>query len=94
MPWQASSPVEERLKFAARLIEGKAIFEECPEFGSSRNNGHNIFNRGSGPSTNGPARDNMARRPRARLQSLRGPEEWRRSDPFLQSAVMIGFPGS
>jgi len=45
MPWKASSVVEERLKFAARLIEGEAMTDLCQEFGISRKTGYKIYNR-------------------------------------------------
>ena len=45
MPWKASSVVEERLMFVARLIEGEAMTDLCREFGISRKTGYKIFNR-------------------------------------------------
>jgi transposase InsO family protein len=45
MPWKASSVVEERLKFVARLIEGEAMTDLCQEFGISRKTGYKIYNR-------------------------------------------------
>src|SRR5246500_3728607 len=45
MPWKASSVMEERLRFVARLLEGEAMTEVCREFGISRKTGYKIFNR-------------------------------------------------
>jgi transposase-like protein len=36
MPWRASSVMEERLRFVARLLEGEAMTQVCQEFGISR----------------------------------------------------------
>jgi transposase len=36
---------EERLRFAARLLEGEGLSEVCRHFGISRNTGYKIFNR-------------------------------------------------
>ena len=45
MPWKASSVMEERLRFVARLREGEAMTEVCREFGISRKTGYKIFDR-------------------------------------------------
>src|ERR1700761_5186849 len=45
MPWKASSVMEERLRFVARLLEGEAMSEVCREFGISRKTGYKIFDR-------------------------------------------------
>ena len=45
MPWKASSVMEERLRFVARLLDGEAMTEVCREFGISRKTGYKIFNR-------------------------------------------------
>jgi transposase InsO family protein len=45
MPWKASSVMEERLRFVARLLEGEAMTEVCREFGISRKTGYKIFDR-------------------------------------------------
>ena len=44
MPWKASSVMEERLRFVARLLDGEAMTEVCREFGISRKTGYKIFN--------------------------------------------------
>src|ERR1700692_3209425 len=45
MPWKASSVMEERLRFVARLLDGEAMTEVCREFGISRKCGYKIFDR-------------------------------------------------
>ena len=45
MPWKETSPVEERLRFVARLLEGEAMAALCREFGISRQTGYKIFER-------------------------------------------------
>ena len=45
MPWKASSVMEERLRFVARLLDGEAMSEVCREFGISRKTGYKIFDR-------------------------------------------------
>lgn len=32
MPWKASSVMDERLRFVARLLDGEAMTEVCREF--------------------------------------------------------------
>jgi transposase InsO family protein len=45
MPWKASSVMEERLRFVARLLEGEEMSQLCREFGISRKTGYKIFER-------------------------------------------------
>ena len=45
MPWKASSVMEERLRFVARVLDGEAMTEVCREFGISRKTGYKIFDR-------------------------------------------------
>jgi len=45
MPWQECKPMDERLKFIARLLEGERMAPLCREFGISRVTGYKIFNR-------------------------------------------------
>jgi len=33
MPWKASSVMEERLRFVARLLDGESMSDLCLEFG-------------------------------------------------------------
>src|SRR3954452_22313556 len=43
MPWKASSVMEERLRFVARLLDGEAMTDVCQDFGISRKTGYKIF---------------------------------------------------
>ncbi len=45
MPWKECKPMDERLKFIARLLEGEKMAPVCREFGISRVTGYKIFNR-------------------------------------------------
>jgi len=45
MPWKASSVMDERLCFVARLLEGEPMSDMCREFGISRKTGYKIFQR-------------------------------------------------
>jgi len=45
MPWKASSVMEERLRFVARLLDGEAMTDVCREFGVSRKTGYKILDR-------------------------------------------------
>jgi transposase len=45
MPWKASSVMEERLRFVARLLDGEATTDVCREFGVSRKTGYKTFDR-------------------------------------------------
>jgi transposase len=45
MPWKASSVMEERLRFVARLLDGETMTDMCREFGISRKTGYKIFDR-------------------------------------------------
>ena len=45
MPWKASSVMDERLCFVARLLEGEQMSLLCREFGISRKTGYKIFDR-------------------------------------------------
>src|SRR3954471_7395172 len=45
MPWKASSVMEERLRFVARLLDGEAMTDMCREFGISRKTGYKIYDR-------------------------------------------------
>ena len=45
MPWKASSVMEERLRFVARLVDGEAMTDVCRDFGISRKTGYKIFDR-------------------------------------------------
>jgi len=45
MPWKECKPMDERLKFIAKLIDGEKMAVVCREFGISRVTGYKIFNR-------------------------------------------------
>src|ERR671930_238103 len=45
MPWQECNPMDERLKFIARLLDGEKMAQLCREFGVSRKTGYKILNR-------------------------------------------------
>ena len=45
MPWKECKPMDERLRFVARLLEGEKMAPLCREFGISRVTGYKIFNR-------------------------------------------------
>src|SRR3982074_2075330 len=45
MPGEASSVMEERLRFVARLLDGEAMTDVCRDFGVSRKTGYKIFDR-------------------------------------------------
>jgi len=42
MPWKVSKPMDERLKFIARLLDGERMAGLCREFGISRKTGYKI----------------------------------------------------
>lgn len=45
MPWKACKPMDERLKFVARLLDGEKMAGLCREFGISRKTGYKILKR-------------------------------------------------
>lgn len=45
MPWKECRPMDERLRFVARLLEGEKMAPLCREFGISRVTGYKIFER-------------------------------------------------
>jgi putative transposase len=45
MPWQECNPMDERLKFIARLLDGEKMAGLCREFGVSRKTGYKILRR-------------------------------------------------
>lgn len=45
MPWKECKPMDERLKFIARLLDGEKMSPLCREFGISRVTGYKIYNR-------------------------------------------------
>ena len=45
MPWKECNPMDERLKFIARLLDGDKMAGLCREFGVSRKTGYKILAR-------------------------------------------------
>src|SRR5262249_49461465 len=45
MPWKEFHPMDERMRFVARLLEGEKMAPLCAEFGISRKTGYKIFER-------------------------------------------------
>ena len=45
MPWKECKPMDERLRFIARLLDGEKMAVVCREFGISRKIGYKLFNR-------------------------------------------------
>ena len=45
MPWKECKPMDEKLKFVARLLDGEKMACLCREFGISRKTGYKIFKR-------------------------------------------------
>lgn len=45
MPWKECSPMDEKLRFVARLIEGEEMSALCREAGISRKTGYKLFHR-------------------------------------------------
>lgn len=45
MPWKVCEPMDERLKFVARVLEGEKMAGLCREFGISRKTGYKLVDR-------------------------------------------------
>ena len=45
MPWKECHPMDERLRFVARLLEGAKMAPLCAQFGISRKTGYKIYDR-------------------------------------------------
>ena len=45
MPWKECKPIDERLKFIARLLDGEKMAAVCRDFHVSRKTGYKILNR-------------------------------------------------
>ena len=61
MPWKECKPMDERIKFIARLLDGETMSSLCREFGISRPTGYKIFNRYKALGLHGL--ENRSRRP-------------------------------
>lgn len=45
MRWKACSPIDERICFVARVLDGESVSDVCREFGILRKAGYKIFSR-------------------------------------------------
>ncbi len=45
VPWRQCEPMDERLKFVARILQGEKMAPLCREFGISRVTGYKIYER-------------------------------------------------
>ena len=45
MPWKECRPMDERIRFVARLLDGEKMAVVCREFGISRKTGYKLFKR-------------------------------------------------
>lgn len=45
MPWRSVTPMDERLKFVSRFLDGESMTELCREYGISRKTGYKFLNR-------------------------------------------------
>jgi transposase InsO family protein len=61
MPWREVKPMDERVKFIARLLDGEKMTELCREFGISRKTGYKFLERYEKYGVGGL--DNGSRRP-------------------------------
>ena len=83
MPWKECKPMDERLKFIARLLEGEKMAPVCREFGISRVTGYKIFNRYKDCGLDGL--NDRARRPYRQANKL----------PFQVERTLLGIkPGN
>ena len=73
MPWKECYPVDERLRFVARLLEGEKMAGLCAEFGISRKTGYKIFERYKTCGIN--ALTDRSRRPYRQANRLPAPVE-------------------
>ena len=73
MPWKECHPVDERLRFVARLLEGEKMTGLCAEFGISRKTGYKIFERYKTCGIN--ALTDRSRRPYRQANRLPAPVE-------------------
>jgi hypothetical protein len=83
MPWRTCRPMDERLRFVARLLEGEKMAPLCREFGISRVTGYKIFAERSKAAVlkDGSAKGEIA----ARIQRVMArvePLDASRSDPL------------
>src|SRR6516165_7246598 len=93
MPWKASSVMEERLRFVARLLDGETMTDVCRDFGISRKTGYKIFDRYKEHGLE--ALSDRSRRPRcpAARTARRGDEAVAKGTP-LSERMASGRPRS
>ena len=73
MPWKECQPMDERLRFVARLLDGEKMAPLCVEFGISRKTGYKIFDRYKACGTE--AFTDRSRRPYRQANRLPAPIE-------------------
>jgi len=73
MPWKECQPMDERLRFVARLLDGEKMAPLCAEFGISRKTGYTIFDRYKACGTEGFT--DRSRRPYRQANRLPAPIE-------------------
>ena len=73
MPWKECQPMDERLRFVARLLDGEKMAPLCAEFGISRKTGYKIFDRYKACGTE--AFTDRSRRPYRQANRLPAPIE-------------------
>lgn len=71
MPWKACNPMDERLKFIARLLDGEKMAGLCREFGTSRKTGYKILGRYKVPVKSCPTRSGKLKAATSRAMSRR-----------------------
>ena len=79
MPWKECKPMDERLRFIARLLEGEKMAPVCREFGISRVTGYKIFHRHKDCGLD--ALNNRSRRPYRQFNKL----------PFQVERTILGI---
>ena len=83
MPWRTCRPMDERLRFIARLLEGEKMAPLCREFGISRVTGYKIYERYKTCGLDGL--NDRSRRPYRHANKL--PYQSRTHDPGDQEGV-------
>src|SRR5205809_7907347 len=73
MPWKECQPMDERLRFVARLLDGEKMAPLCAEFGIARKTGYKIFDRYKACGTE--AFTDRSRRPYRQANRLPAPIE-------------------
>ena len=94
MPWKASSVMEERLRFVARLLDGEAMTDVCRDFGVSRKTGYKIFDRYKEHGLSALSRRCPVRQEHHRCgsRSPRPGQAWRRAAPPRARHAAVAAP--